>query len=516
MKKDLEMLRVWVEEQEAGHLPATAAHRRESSRDRDEEEEREASNMIIEPDDNDTDNEVRDVKDTSTRTVEDPAADGEWGEVEMEIDESRRSEEDAAQALVALAEQKTTTQVRQRPPTSLPTEKGRAMSYAQAERFSPEDLPADETALAREAALRKQQDARREQVRIQKEQAHAAAAISILRERQDAAANSKKPSPPLSNADTQSGNVVAKNTILPSAEVKVKTKKSKPVSGGVKLGPENAAKGEVPVSTDPSPALERAAALGLRVRPNSTKSGDCQSAPSSKPKKTRNSSLPPSHCDRESPLLDDVSACRTGSDPGDVPIIQPTKAPEMPPHLSTDVQLMNLRFALQDEGITWEAISRSRPQLPGIKTEEREDDLRTPGISSSAQSIPTPLSLPRLLSANPLFATPTPSATTVTAAPIAAPLKPLPSRKQLPKFNKTMPQTETTNNGQTSKSAAADIAAQPQVLARSNDNTIVSTRPSEVPLLPFHTSGRLLQLHLPPHLDLRACITTRASPTMPR
>ncbi|KAJ6539435.1 hypothetical protein B0H19DRAFT_1179086 [Mycena capillaripes] len=478
LKKELDTLKLWVEEQEAGHLSAVVAPR-DASRDREEEEERKASNMVIAPDENDTDCEVPDAS-TELPAVENPTVDGVKSEVDMDIDEPRRSEEDAAHALVALAEQKITTQdeVRRGRPTLLAQDsKEKCKEEPATAKAEPTDeLLVNEATLAREAALRKQQDARREQVRIQKEQAHAAAALSILKERQDAATKSKNPaaqsSPPSSNVDT----------VLPPAEVKVKVKKSKPVSGGVKLGPEITTKVDPSVSTEPSPALERAAALGLRVRPNSTKSGDGQAAQSSKPKKTRNCSLPPtSQLDSESPQPDEISAYRIGSDPGDIPIIEPTKAPQMPAHLSTDVQLMNLRFALQDEGITWEAISRSRPQLPGVKTEEREDVLRTPGISSSApQSKTAPIPPQRPLPANPPITTPTPTAPTVTAPPIVAP-KPLPSRKQLPKFNKSTAQTGGTNNGQTLKTAAAATAAQPQVISRSKDVATAPARPPEAP-----------------------------------
>ncbi|KAJ6485147.1 hypothetical protein C8R47DRAFT_1130917 [Mycena vitilis] len=472
MKKDLDTLRMWVEEQEAGHLPAVIA-RRDTSRDREEEEEREASNMIIAPDDNDTDNEIRDAHETSAEppATENPAA----VEAKMDIDEPRRLEEDAAQALVELAEQKTTTQDEARAGRTLLHEKftanGKAepaTAYSQAGHFPASELPADEAALAREAALRKQQDARREQVRIQKEQAHAAAALSILKERQDAAMKTKKPatkssSPPSKVGAQADGNVVANNSPV---EVKIKVKKSKPVSGGVKLGPENAAKVETPSTTEFSPALERAAALGLRVRTNSTKSGENQAAASAKPKKTRNHSLPPvSHLDDELSQpddTDDIYAHRMGSDPGDIPIVEPTKAPA---HVATDVQLMNLRHALQDEGITWEAISRSRPQPPGVKTEECEALLRTPGIASAAAPQPKPAPPPpqRPLPVNPPITTPTLSAPPPAAAPLpVAPKAPLPNRKQLPKFNKTAPQTAGAKDAQITKRAAAPIAAQSQ------------------------------------------------------
>ncbi|KAJ7682704.1 hypothetical protein DFH06DRAFT_1161897 [Mycena polygramma] len=501
MKKDLDTLRLWVEEQEAGHLPAVVA-RRDTSRDREEEEEREASNMIIAPDDNDTDNEIRDANDTSVEpaAIENPAA----VEAKMDIDEPRRLEEDAAQALVELAEQKITTQDEARAGRIVVhekfTENGKAelaAAYSQGGHFPTSELPADEAALAREAALRKQQDARREQVRIQKEQAHAAAALSILKERQDAAMTSKKPaaksSSPPSIGKQACGNVVANNSPV---EVKIKVKKSKPVSGGVKLGPENGAKAETSSTTEFSPALERAAALGLRVRTNSTKAGEGQPAANAKPKKTRNHSLPPvSHLDDESSQPDDnddICAYRTGSDPGDIPIVEPTKAPA---HVSTDVQLMNLRYALQDEGITWEAISRSRPQPPGVKTEECEALLRTPGIASTAVPQPKPAPPPpqRPLPVNPPITTPTPSAPPpAAAAPTVAPKAPLPSRKQLPKFNKTAPQTAAAKEAQTSKPAAAPIAAQPQAvpsLPRPNGNAF-PTLPSEAAAGPSKVKAR--------------------------
>ncbi|KAF8195799.1 hypothetical protein K438DRAFT_784905 [Mycena galopus ATCC 62051] len=473
MKKDLDSLRLWVDEQEARHLPIAAAHR-DISQMREEEEA--SKMMMIAPDDTDTDGDAGDTNDTSAHDKPAPE-----NQTDMEIDEPRRLEEDAARALVELAEQ-ITTQDPKRLPTKDTMEKGKAeqvIAHSHAAHLpAAEDLPVNETALAREAALRKQQEARREQVRIQKEQAQAAAALSILKERQDAAAKSKSAeqsssSPPLSNGDTQqqTGIAIAKATVLPPTQAKVKAKKSKPVSGGVKLGPELTQKVELSVLTDPStstdastlsepsPALERAAALGLRVRTNSTKVADT-SASSSKPKKTRNSSLPAtSHIDPESPQTDDISVYRTGSDPGDVHIILET--PEMPPHLSTDVQLMNLRHALQDEGIPWEVISRSRPPLPGVKTEDVEDtgvkteDVEDTGMSSLvSQPAPTPPQRPLV---NPSIITPTPNVPVVTAmpAPLAVAPKPQPSRKQLPKFNKSKPPDGNTSNGQASTSVAA-------------------------------------------------------------
>ncbi|KAF7352711.1 Exonuclease domain-containing protein [Mycena venus] len=496
MKKDLDSLRIWVEEQEAGHLPAAVvAVGRDISRDREEEpEEREASKMVIAPDDTDTDGEVRDANNSSAPlpATGNPAPDSE-GQTDMKI-EPRRLEEDAAQALVALAEQTITAQ--NHTPTSFTKDSVvKVKPEPVQERLPIEEVSVAEAALAREAALRKQQEARREQVRIQKEQAHAAAALSILKERQDAAAKSKtaaQSTPPPSNGDIQqqSGNVDSRNAVLPPTQAKVKAKKSKPVSGGVKLGPEVTGTVELCVSTDtaassePSPALERAAALGLRVRPNLAKAAVADPpAPSSKPKKARNHSLPPvSHLDNESPSLSpksaEITAYRTGSDPGDIPII-PT-APEMPLHVSTDVQLMNLRFALQD-GVTWEAISRSRPQLPGIKTEEREDDLRPAIPSSDTQAKPAPALTPqRPPPADPPITTPIPSAPVVTAAPTVA-SKPLPSRKHLPKFNKTTPQTGITSNSQAPKSAITHTAAQPRVMPRSNDVASVHAQPAETP-----------------------------------
>ncbi|KAJ7276488.1 hypothetical protein B0H12DRAFT_1085666 [Mycena haematopus] len=467
MKKDLDSLRLWVEEQESVRL-ATATVHRDISQMREEEEA--SKMMMVAPDDTDTDGEVCDASDTRAQlpAADNPAPNGE-GEAAMQMDEPRRLEEDAAAALVALAEQITTPDLR-RPSTKDSTVEGkmeRAIGYSHAEYLPAEALPANEAALDREATLRKQQEARREQVRIQKEQAQAAAALSILKERQDAVAKSKsapQTPPPISNGDTQPqfGNVVARNTVFPSTQVKVKAKKSKPVSGGVKLGPDVAVKADpsVPtdcppltdpsVSTEPSPALERAAALGLRVR---TKAAD--TVPSSKPKKTRNHSVPPiSHIDPESPQTDDISAHRTGSDPGDIPIIPQT--PNLPSHLLTDIQLMNLRFALQDEGITWEAISRSRPPLPGVKTEDVED-----GFPSAAQLKPVPSSSQRPTPVN----TPSLSAPAASVASSVA-HNPPPGRKQLPKFNKSKPQTGNTSNSEPSTSSVADGSVQPQVKPR--------------------------------------------------
>ncbi|KAJ7904605.1 hypothetical protein B0H14DRAFT_613017 [Mycena olivaceomarginata] len=391
---------------------------------------------------------------------------------DMQVDEPRRLEEDAARALVELAEQKITAQS-----PRAPTERGKtglAVADIPAERLPVEELSLSEAALAREAALRKQQEARREQVKIQKQHAHAAAALSILKERQDAAEKSKsaaQTTPPLSNADTYpAGNVVARNTVLPPTQAKLKTKKSKPVSGGVKLGPDVVAKVEPSVSadtsadvlastnpslSDPSPALERAAALGLRVRTNAAKAADT-STPSSKPKKTRNYSLPPiSHLDPGSPQTDDIAAHRTGSDAGDIPIM-PT-APSMPFDVSADVQLMNLRFALQDDGIIpWEAISRSRPLMPGVKKEVKkevvEDDLQARILAPQSTPAPTPAQRPQPV-INPPIATPPRSAP---ATPVVAAKLP---KKQLPKFNKSKPQSGNTNsNIQASTSAAVDIS----------------------------------------------------------
>ncbi|KAJ7047276.1 hypothetical protein C8F04DRAFT_1058302 [Mycena alexandri] len=482
MKKDLDTLRLWVEEQEAGHLPA-APTPRDSSRDREEEEEREASRLMISPDDNDTDMEGHDVNDTSTELpAPQSLTDEEVDEFDMEIDEPRRLEEDAARALVALAEQKITPQdVRQQQPTA-PTqgsENGRAGAVAVSAQN--EDLQATEAALAREAALRKQQDTRREQVRVQKQHAHAAAALSILKERQDAA-EKRKSSPAQSSLASSVGNVVAKGALVPPA-TKVKTKKAKPVSGGVKLGPDTVNVESPPaVLSEPSPALERAAALGLRVR-TANKSGVTQSAPNSKAgsKNMQNFSLPASPVlDRGSPDTDEVSASRTGPDPGDIRILR--KAPKLPEHLSTDVQLMNLRFALQEEGITWEAISRSRPPVPRVntevKTEEPQEVLRTTPTSSSA-----PPPKPTAPAPQPPLPTKTPiSAPVVTPIPITQ--QPLPSRKQLPKFNKsTAAATGNADNGQP-KPATAPSAAQPQPIlpTRLNgDSTALRVRPPEAP-----------------------------------
>ncbi|KAJ6598970.1 hypothetical protein DFH09DRAFT_19945 [Mycena vulgaris] len=195
LKKDLDTLKLWVEEQEAGHMPAPTAAK-DTSRDQEEEEEREASNMMTAPDATDTDVEVRDANDTSadTSAFENPDEDGGGGEIDMDMDEPRRvSEEDAAaEALVTLADQKTKAHEEDRPtratpPPKGPMEQGNAESstvYAQAER-SAEQLQED--ALAREATLRKLQDAQREKVRLQKVEAHAAAALSIRKEREDAA-----------------------------------------------------------------------------------------------------------------------------------------------------------------------------------------------------------------------------------------------------------------------------------------------------------------------------------------
>ncbi|KAJ7129572.1 hypothetical protein C8R44DRAFT_81890 [Mycena epipterygia] len=482
MKKDLDTLRVWVEEQEAGHLSATC---RDTSRER-EEEERETSSMMIAPDDNDTDGEVRDAKDASpgVPAFENPA---QGDEIKMEIDEPLRvSEEDAAEALVALADQKVTAQGEEQQRSG---KTGPFTASTEAERFHAEELPENE-ALAREAALRKLQDVRREQVRIQKEQAQAAAAISILKERQDAAKGktfAAQSSPPLSQADTQSGNANARAVVLPpstAAEAKVKAKKAKPVSGGVTLGPDIAVKPDPSLPSDPSPALERAAALGLRVRPTPAKSGESQSAPNSQSgpsKKMRNYSLPPvTHISRETSPSDEISAYRTGSDKGNIHIIPPAKAPKIPFDLSTDIQLLNCRFALEQEGIPWEVISRSRPKL-SVKTEESEDVLRSVTIAEASQLKNTPLiwTPQHPPPINPGTLKVPVVAPAVFPTPLLKPL-PLPSRKQLAKMKKS---ATPTNNSQTTKTAAASSAAQPQAIPppTSTEEDVVGSRPSEVP-----------------------------------
>ncbi|KAJ7179049.1 hypothetical protein C8R46DRAFT_1072310, partial [Mycena filopes] len=429
MKKDLDPLRLWVEEQEAGHIP-TAAARRESSRDREEEDEREASRLMITPDDNDTDVEVHAAHDTSTEL---PAAhnftDEEIDELDSGIDEPRRLEEDAARALVALAEQITPQTVRhqQSPINGLKNPGGPAATD--------ENLQATEMALAREAALRKQQETRREQVRVQKQHAHAAAALSILKERQDAVEKSKgsivQSSPPSSI-----GNVVAKSALVPPA-TKPKIKKAKPVSGGVKLGPETSRLESPP---------------GLRT-------GESQFAPNSK-------GGGPPLLDRNSPHDDEVSASRTGSDPGDIRILK--KTPKLPEHLLVDVQLLNLRFALQEEGIPWEAISRSRPQVPGVKSEEPAPEVTT------TTSHPTPVVSRRSLPINP------PPALAENSTLVGQPLKPLPSRKQLPKFNKSVSATSNVVND-SPKPAPPASATQPQPRLPSVDSTAVRIRPPEAP-----------------------------------
>ncbi|KAJ6515801.1 hypothetical protein C8R45DRAFT_957644 [Mycena sanguinolenta] len=489
MKRDLEALRLWVTEQEAGHVaPAAVVQQGEAS-------------MNV-PD------EVQINGDT-----DDAPALNEHDEANMDLDEPRRLEEDAARALVELAEQFTTQeQVRRLSTTTKEstTEKGNPEQAPGADAEDP--LLASDAALAREAVLRKQQEARREQVRIQKEQAHAAAALSILKERQDAAAAAVKGktaapqtqvSPPVSNGG-DSGNVVAKNTVVPPMQVKPKAKKSKPVSGGVKLGPELTAKVESlpdpPVSTDssasaePSPALERAAALGLRVRTKAAaeapKPADT-SAPSAKPKKTRHHSLPPiSHVHSESPEPDNnIFAHRTGSDPGNIPIIP--EAPPMPFDVSTDVQLMNLRFVLQDEGITWEAISRSRPPLPGVKMEEVEVDLRSSAKEMQANPLPTPPASrappAQRPPANPLpitTPTPIPSAAPTAPVPSVPTSRPPPSKKQLPKFNKTKPQTGNTGNNEASTSSAYGTSTQPPVQLRRPEQPPANLPPTTKPSPP--------------------------------
>ncbi|KAJ7665530.1 hypothetical protein B0H17DRAFT_291228 [Mycena rosella] len=497
MKKDLDTLRLWVEEQEAGHLPAPVAWR-DTSRDREEAEEREASSMMIAPDDTDTDVEARDTNDTvaDTSAAENLGDDGEGGEVDMDIDEPRRvSEEDAAEALVALADQPTAQdEERQRRAalvTKVPEEKGKAeLSTASPQAES--ELQGDAYAVAREATLRKMQDVQREKVRIQKEQAQAAAAMSILKERQDAAAKANtsvaQPSPPLSGADTQHqyGNAVARAVVLPpstAAEVKVKTKKAKPVSGGVKLGPDAIVKADPSISSEPSPELERAAALGLRVR--APPMADSQSAPNSKAgpsKKMRNYSLPPiAQLSRESSPSDEISIYRTGTDKGDIPIIPPKKAPKIPIDLAIDIQLINLRFALQDEGIPWEAISRSRPTLSSVKTEDSEIALPPVEIPLSAPQLKNTPSPQLPLPTRPRIIAPIPSTPTVAPTVLTMPLKPLPSRKQLPKINKLVPTNGEANNN---KPATAP-SAQPQATPRSTENTAVLSRPSEAPPVTF-------------------------------
>ncbi|KAJ7180185.1 hypothetical protein C8R43DRAFT_972109 [Mycena crocata] len=483
MKKDLDTLRLWVEEQEVAHRLSTGG--KDSSQEQDEEEEREAGNLVIVPDD-DTDSEARD-KTTGVPTSEQPEMNSE-GNIEVN-DLLRVSEEDAARALMELAEQKPEER-RMEPTTDNIEERSKAEALtasAMAERRAAEE---NEFSLAREAALRKLQETKREQVRVQKEQAQAAAAISILKERQDAAAavkgkTSAASTTPPSQTQHLSGNGVARAVVLPPAEPKDKSKKTRAV-----LSPEitvkTTVKTEPSMSGEFSPALERAAALGLRVRP--VKSTDSHFAPNSKPtprKRMRNHSLPPiSYYGHESSSPDEISAHRIGSDVGNIPIIPPAKAPMLPLDLSTDVQLMNLRFALQDEGIPWEAISRSRPALSLVKTEEAEAHLHmveNPPVQnpSSAQST----SIPHRAKSP----TETQTSSTPTIAP--SPLKPLPSRKQLPKFNK--------HKGQSSKPVVAAPTAQSRAMpqdtaVRSGPSGATSATISRPPVIkPLPPSGAL-------------------------
>ncbi|KAJ6628711.1 hypothetical protein B0H10DRAFT_1988935 [Mycena sp. CBHHK59/15] len=530
LSSDLEALRVWVEEQEAAHAATqvlAGPARRETCREL-EEEERVARSMMIMSDENDTDREACGVEDGSMEgpVVEDPV---QGGEIDMKIEEPRRVSEEryAAQALVALAEQKTIDKKEQRrqpiqPTTKESEEKGKTdklTTEAQEERRNEE--------VAREATLRRLQDTRREQVRIQKEQAHAAAAISILKERQDAAAAKRRSStaqlsPPATtrlhtDASTlpQSGNVVARSVVLPPsapAEAKPKSTKAKPVSGGVKLGREiAAATANPPSASKPSPALERAAALGLRV-PQSAKSAfETRSAPTSKadpPKKMWNysNSVPPiDYLNSPTSPAEEISIYRTGPDLGDIPIIQPSKAPKVDPKLSTDAQLMNLRFVLQDEGVPWEAISRSRPALQPVKKEPEEGNLCSaesppPASQPTSSQIKAPLPLPsRAQRSAPMsFASQTGSqALNTSATAPAPPLKPLPSKKQFPKFNKSA----TTISGTHPQEAPVASTSRPQAPTPFAEDPVgprsVSSVRLEAPSRPGENPSAAVQLRRP-------------------
>ncbi|KAK7061804.1 exonuclease domain-containing protein [Favolaschia claudopus] len=485
MEKDLDAVQLWVEKQEAGHSMAAAAHT-----DMKKKEEKAARRTSSLSNGSSMPIHTRTNSGRAQLAVTEHTVPAVTSDSDMDLDEPRRLEEDAAQALVALAEQRVTTQerVRELPAKDL-KQKGKAA------KVKPVEASASEAALEREAVLRKQQEARREQVRIQKEQAHAAAALSILKERQDAAAKSNGASqhtPPADGEPSQpqrSGSAVARDPVLPPTQGKGKAKKSKPVSGGVKLGPDAALKLETTVapdvltSSDFSPALERAAALGLRVRSNAVKAPDSASASVSKTKKTRNQSLPPVTVDeRDSPEPEDISVYRTGSDPGDIPII--SVAPELPPNVSSDVQLMNLRFALQDEGIPWEAISRSRPLRKGIKMEEVEPDVRTvPSAPLQPKPAPASAQLPpstkpapapaqRPPAAKPVVSTPAASDSTAASTSTAVP-KPPPSKKQLPKFNKT-PQAGTSGKPQASQPPPLGPSPSVYTKPRLNGSTIAA------------------------------------------
>ncbi|KAJ7094676.1 hypothetical protein B0H15DRAFT_798830 [Mycena belliarum] len=491
MQKDLDALKLWVEVQEAGHVPLPVVGR-DTSRDREEEEEREASLMVV-PDDTDTDVEVHNANGIFENF---PRVDG--GDVDMDAD--RVLEVDAAESLMALADQKAIcknkqSQNRAPSPKSL-EEKGRPellRDPAAVERPHLDEAPED--SLAREATLRKLQEVQRQRIRIQKEQAQAAAALSILKERQSAAARISTSVPPsntsILDVKLQHGNVSARAVVLPpstAAEAKVKTKKPKAMSGGVRLGLDIVtvkADPDPSIPSDPSPALERAAALGLRVRPP-VHVGGTHSAPSSKAgpskagpsKKMRNYSLPPIiHFERDSSSPEEFSACRTGSDEGDIPIIQPTKAPKLPLELSTDIQLINLRFALQEKGITWEAISKSRPKLPVVKAEAPDDALRpvqpaSPAIQTTNIAPPQPP-----LQVKSHISSPTPGPPMVASAVLMGPLKPLPSRKQLPKFNKTTPLAASNNNQSVKPATSQPPASQPLAMPASTLNMQKQSRP---------------------------------------
>ncbi|KAJ7283557.1 hypothetical protein C8J57DRAFT_738661 [Mycena rebaudengoi] len=504
LKRDLEVLKGWAEEQETTQLRMVAvvarreerSRERERERQREEEEEREASKLMIDPDGNDTDGQdgaSSPVVERSSQVearieVDEPCPDSDES---RRISEERRS---AAQILVSLAEQKTIEQNNQRKPQAMVApedlrgkDKTRPSPPAARTESLRVEVQGDEAmSLAREEALRKMQDAKREQVRIQKEQAQAAAAISILKERQEAknressAQASPSSAQPISqrprsdpNTAPQFGNVVASAVLFPpstSVDAKAKAKKKKPISEGALLT-HGTTTAPDPSLVEPSPALERAAALGLRA-PKSVN----RPAPDSAANKARTHSLPPLARMAQPPSpVEEISVYRTGPDAGDVPILQPSKAPKLEKKLVTDVQLMNMRFALQDEGITWEAISRSRPVMAVVKTEQEDPSLRP---------VNKPLPLPARAQLSPPFprAPPPPPAQPLptkglnyTSASGAVGDLPLAIKKPLPKFTKKVvemiPSANTTQSPAVNASMNNPLRAAPAEVVPAQSRT---------------------------------------------
>ncbi|CAK5275619.1 unnamed protein product [Mycena citricolor] len=186
----------------------------------------------------------------------------------------------------------------------------------------------DSESLAHEAALRKSQEIRREQIRLQKEQAQAAAALSILKEREDHVQEFAAPS------------VDIATTSAPPYQPQ--PKKGKPTSGGVKLGLSAGA----PSVTEFSTEVERAAALGLRVV----------------------YSTPP---EPKSSSPEEFSAHRTGSDGGNLPILQPQAHRRL-----SDAQVVDLRTTLRGPSLPpVEHLPQARSPSPHhtfIKMEETD------------------------------------------------------------------------------------------------------------------------------------------------